>query len=177
VITYALDPGKHKTSCAGGIDGSLKWITQLTADKPLGVAGAPGCRIILEVPRSHSSSAHKANDLIDEITQGAIIAGRIAQATGGPIVIVHPSTTTEAGRKGWKGQVPKPLHHRRILAALSPSELAIITAIKPDVVAYVEAACQRYAVSKKVTKYSASGAGGHDDLDAVGLLLEDAGRI
>jgi hypothetical protein len=70
--------------------------------------------------------------------------------------------------------VPKPLHHRRILAALSPSELAIVTAIKADVVAYVEAACQRYAVSKKVTGYKADV---HNDLDAVGMLLEDAGRI
>lgn len=182
MITYWLDPGKHETSVAIGYRGHLQAVVRVTSDPNTSdwstIIQAAALRatkhVGLEVPVSYPGSASKANDLIAEVVQGSLIAGRIAERTGAPIVIVHPSTTSEAGRKGWKGQLPKPLHHRRILQELSPAEMAIFLKIKPDIVAYVQAACSRYAVTKTVTGYKAAV---HNDLDAAGMLLKDEGRI
>ncbi len=179
MITYTIDPGKHESSVAVGTRGhGLCHISRLKADSShdwnLPRHSDGPCKIILEVPRSYPATASRANDLIDEVVQGSLIAGRIAQATGGQIVIVHPNTATDTGRKGWKGQIVKPVHHQRILARLTPSELAILLHIKADVVQYVNAAVERYTKTRKVTGYKALI---HNDLDAVGIFLEDCGRM
>lgn len=179
---FALDPGKHKTAVAYFLQKHLQFVRNYTLSCPSvieqgkmllelqAMASVPNT-VVIEIPRSYPKSPGKANDLIDEAVEGAFIAGKIAN---GPIVKVHPSTTSEDGRAGWKGQVPKPIHHRRIIKALESGELQLLLEIKPDLVAYVEKACERYAVSRKVTGYAADV---HNSLDAVGLGLEYLGRI
>jgi hypothetical protein len=178
-LTFGCDPGKHGTAVAIAVEGVLKDVKIFTQwDQPTASLihnNAPvGCKIILEVPR-HYPGGTPANDLIDEVTAGAIIAGAIQHSyPGSQIIKVHPNSTSADGRAGWKGQICKPLHHRRILKALTPSELAILLGIKKDLIAYVEAACQRYATTKKVTGYKAEV---HNHLDAAGMILDDEGRI
>ena len=90
----------------------------------------------------------------------------------GPLAgLMRPSFPTAPE---WKAQTPKPIHHNRALRALQPSELAILEAMKPNLVEYVEKACRVYAKTKTLDGYRNPI---HNSLDVVALGLKHLRRI
>jgi hypothetical protein len=108
----------------------------------------------------------KANDLIDLAAAGADTARAIA----GPYLV------TAKRPREWKGQVPKPIQHARVLRALSPAELALVERAygKPGLAAYIKAAAIRVGKNGALTGYSAEIT---DLLDAVAFALTIEGRL
>jgi hypothetical protein len=101
-------------------------------------------RLLIEVPQVYQASLSKGdpNDLI----KVAIGVGRwVERAT------VCGASVTAVKTAQWKGQVPKEVHHKRVMAALQPGELALLPKLPQSQ--------------------------GHNMLDAVALGLWDAKRI
>lgn len=99
---------------------------------------------VIEKPRIYPGGRTKnPNDLIEVAVSAGEWAGRLS---GVSITFVTPSE--------WKGQVPKPIHHRRIRAQLTEAEGEVLNAGIGD-----------YPPSKA-----------HNIVDAVGLGLWTVGR-
>lgn len=95
-------------------------------------------RAVIELPQVYRAARSKGdpNDLIDlAVTVGRYV--QILESRAIKVVLVKP--------RDWKGQVPKEVHHKRILARLSTEEVA------------------------RLPKLAASKV--HNMLDAVGLAL------
>lgn len=110
-----------------------------------------------------------ANDLIDLTDAGK----DTARALAGPYECVAKRP------REWKGQIPKPIHHARVLGRLSAQEYALLVAAygKKDpqaVAAYVRSAAIRYGSTGKLTGYSAEIT---DLLDAMAFALTIEGRL
>lgn len=73
----------------------------------------------------------------------------------------------------WKSTVPKPLHHRRILAQLSPAEVNVIDRSFPRLRAYVARKHDEWALDSKLNYRGAN----TDYLDALGVAMFGCGRI
>lgn len=138
MILTAIDPGVctgwasfysgHLALC--GITNELRYL--------------PG-DIVIEKPQVYRATRSKGdpNDLIDL----AILVGRYVERCNGDVTLVTPAE--------WKGQVPKHIHARRILDALTDGERRVAT---------VESA--------KLSKSSR-----HNMIDAIGLGLWKLGRL
>jgi hypothetical protein len=77
---------------------------------------------ISEVPQVYRAGASKGDP--DDLIQLAGVVGVFAQAF---------RATTHFGVKPreWKGQVPKDVHHARLVKTLTPEELAMVEAAAP----------------------------------------------
>lgn len=118
----SIDPG-NCTGFAYFLDGRLIRTGVTTVDAPQCPAAGillAGCQaLIVELPQVYRAAQSKGdpNDLI----KVALGVGRwIERGTvcGASVTLVKPSE--------WKGQVPKDIHHKRVLAALDKSEAAAI---------------------------------------------------
>jgi hypothetical protein len=74
-------------------------------------------RVVLEVPRVYPVSKGDPNDLITL----AMIAGEIRHRYR-----VQGIEVREVWPRTWKGNVPKDVHHKRVLKCLSAAELVVI---------------------------------------------------
>lgn len=99
--------------------------------------------LVVEIPRVYPYGGKgDPNDLIDLAVKAGEIRGRFSWQRS---IEAHPAT--------WKGSVPKDVHHRRVLAALSAEEVALLPK------------------TPRSKKYD------HNMLDAVGLGLWHLGRL
>lgn len=113
----AIDPGSRSRGWARFVDGRLEACG-------LGYCHLQGL-VIIENPQVYRGGKVDPNDLlvlardVGRVEQMAIDAGLRVE-------LVHPRT--------WKGNVPKTVHQRRILAALDANERAMVEGKKHDVV-------------------------------------------
>jgi hypothetical protein len=134
----AIDPGKHAGWAYFDDDWSLKWC---------GVNDVPSCSptdLVIEIPQVYPHRAQKGdpNDLITVAFGAGLIAGRFPKAR---LRLVKPHQ--------WKGTVPKEIHNRRVLAALTEGERVVAESAK------VQASVR------------------HNMIDAIGLGLWHLGRV
>jgi hypothetical protein len=87
-----------------------------------GAAGPPVlAELVLELPQIYGGGrGGVASDIIDLAT----IVGGVAAAVGGYVQTFYRP-------REWKGQVPKEIHHPRIIAALQPGEMAAVRLCRP----------------------------------------------
>jgi hypothetical protein len=171
----SIDPGSKScaVACSDRND-QLIWVGAVEPPelRPRG----PGCEcVIIERPEANGR-ATPPDDLIAITAAGFFLAGLIA---GGPVRSVTP--------REWKGQVPKPAHHRRLWEALSAAERELLGGAAT--LAAITAACQRGAKDRwrkpGATYYRASELPTvrrttkitHDILDTSALNLYDSGRL
>lgn len=166
MILYAIDPGVHSSAVAMFRDGALM-ATAETHRWSYGSWAGPGS-IVVEIPRVYPKDPRKGNDLIDLAAAGMRLAGQIEASCIGHVVL-----TTVFPRQ-WKGQIPKPIHHSRMITKLSPIEKDILLALKPDLDQHIRTACETYAETRQVRGYSNRI---HNVLDAVALGLTKIGRL
>jgi hypothetical protein len=113
----------------------------VTDARELGLSGI-GC-VIIEKPVIYSARLMKGDP--NNIITLALQVGAYReyfQSRGARVALVTPGT--------WKGQIPKPIHHARVKAALSPANKAILDA------------CVQYLPASKA----------HNAIDAVALGFE-----
>lgn len=101
--------------------------------------------VLIERPRIYPKQKARPNDIITLALRAGECGGRF-NSCGAVVDYVEPHA--------WKGNVPKAVHHRRVLGALAPQERAIL-----------DGALVGIAKSKQ-----------HNVLDAVGLGLFGVGR-
>ena len=103
--------------------------------------------LVIEVPRIYPGGRGKGdpNDIVTLAMRVGEIRGHYARTVSARIVETYPRT--------WKGQVPKEIHHARVLAALSAQERTVLD-----------------AHARRPTKTNPHGYD-HNMLDAVGLGL------
>jgi hypothetical protein len=181
-MTYYIDPGTTK-GCAvarthlGQIAG-LSMRNGPEVIKAWGHAGIGPEPTLWEKPQFYPDTAKNctparivalANDLIDLTDAGRAVATYLA----GP----HPCIAKRP--REWKGQLPKPIQHARVLGRLNASEMSLLVTAygKRDVTAlpaYIRAAAIRVGKSGELTGYSAEIT---ELLDAVAFALTIEGRL
>jgi hypothetical protein len=77
---------------------------------------------ISEVPQVYRAGASKGDP--DDLIQLAGVVGVFA-------CLFHATTYTGVKPREWKGQVPKDVHHARLVKTLTPEELAMVEASAP----------------------------------------------
>lgn len=75
--------------------------------------------VVIEVPRWYPHDAKDVNDLLDL----SVKVGRIQQLHLDFFVYVK---TELVFPRTWKGTVPKPIHNKRVIEALTPEELKLV---------------------------------------------------
>lgn len=135
-------------------------------------------QVAVEIPTLRGGSTPNPEDLLLIATLGSRLAGRFGGRYG---------TITEYRPAQWKGNTPKPPHHRRTLwPALTPAECKLLGGAKT--LAAIDAACKRGAANswqKQGARYYRASefptVNGtkitHDILDAAALALYALGRI
>lgn len=168
----AIDPGKHTCAVACAAAGQLVGVGLLAS---FALPGPFGCAdaVVWEIPEQRGNAGAPAEDLIWLAAAGADMARAIA--LDGPVVHYTPTQ--------WKGSAPKPVHHSRLLDALTRAELDLIGG-RVALRRAVDAACKRGAAARWVkpgATYYRKGempAGiTHDMLDAAALLVFELGRL
>lgn len=176
----AIDSGYPECACAVAGHGKLRWVGSVE----YGAMLLPGYKgidafdaVIVEIPTVRGTATPNPEDLILVGVSGARLAERFAAI---------PSGLREVRPAEWKGNTPKPPHHRRMWDALADSEKQLLGGAKT--LAAIDAACLRGARDR----WSASGATyyrarelptvngtkiTHDVLDASALALYALGRI
>lgn len=102
--TLAIDPGRDN----GWSIYSDRWLVDCgLGDPPLGIYSF----IVAERPQIYERGDVDPNDIVTLAIRLGRQLGRFPES---PIGLVLPAK--------WKGQVPKPIHNRRVLDALSPAE-------------------------------------------------------
>lgn len=102
--------------------------------------------LVIEVPRIYpGNSKGDPNDILELAMRAGEICGYFRDVNNLTITKVYPRT--------WKGQVPKEIHHGRILAQLDPAEVKVLEPHR-----------------KRFTKTNPHGLD-HNMLDAIGLGL------
>lgn len=117
-ILYAVDPGKARSSVASFLDGVFVgcWMVHVSDMQEL--AAEKRGRVVMELPVVYPGSRVRASDLVDLAAAGMAVASRLA-AQGERIHTTSPSD--------WKGQVPKEVTRKRVLAKLTAPELSRLT--------------------------------------------------
>ena len=148
----SIDPGKStgwavfadRTLTLAGVDKKSDLFRATSPTIPGGIVLASETRVLVELPRWYPHDYKDVNDLLDL----CVLVGevkRFYEAQSCKVELVFPRT--------WKGTVPKPIHNKRVLAALTPDELALLP---------------RRPRAKDVD---------HNCVDAVGLGLWKLGRL
>jgi len=191
VILYAIDPGVHSCALAQFTDRALVGLTDTATWKwgPIEVGAPPTLIlgglgpvwIVLEVPRA-DKDPRKSNDLIDLNGSGGRLAGQIEGYAAGRATLTLRYARNSSAGKGWKGQIPKPIHHARLIKALSPAELAIVEAEytprrgdPKTALEYVRRSCVRLATDPNWHTWYKNKI--HNGLDAVALGATEIGRL
>lgn len=84
---------------------------------PGGIILAQETLVLVEIPRWYPHDQKDTNDLLDL----CVLVGevkRFYESQSCKVELVFPRT--------WKGTVPKPIHNKRVLAALTPEEVAVL---------------------------------------------------
>jgi len=153
----SVDPGTKVSAAARWADGELQsvWWAPIPIDSG---------NLVIEVPVLRPYGKADPQDILDLMRVVEKWAGQ-----AGRIVEIKPET--------WKGQTPKPIHHRRILEALTPVEREVFAMAcghtVEDIRAYVRRACETLARLGVVARYSRKS---HNLFDAVGIGLWYLGR-
>ena len=125
-----VDPGVNYFAWAGWLrDGTLRACGLWSAkdDLPIPFLEFDGREVIVEVPGRRWRGTEK--DVLQLATAAGYYAGVLSR--GGAHRFVEPSQ--------WKGQVPKEVHHPRIVAALAPEEQARLPVKKGALVHVLDA--------------------------------------
>jgi hypothetical protein len=163
---YAIDPGVHKSWCSRFERGRLVSVFYLhSTTMPDKLQDAD--LVLWERPQVDARTRVSVPAIVDLAVEGATIAGIMAGVLGCPIQAVTPST--------WKGSVPKPLHHARLIQALNRSEVAILPEGSQDRIRAACAAMRNRPGRPGATYYGSWD--GHNALDAAGLGAWKVGRL
>jgi len=122
-VIWFFDPGRE-TGWAVGWDGELLACGLLRAypDKALWMPGEEGeAKAWIEFPEYRE---HNNKVAINDLLALASKAGRIEERC-----LLWGYTTHRVKPSGWKGAVPKEIHHQRVLAELRPAEHQILTPV------------------------------------------------
>lgn len=177
-LLFAIDPGKNACALATFVDRQF-----VAAESVSSWSRRVVCyptKIVWEIPVPDAAHPYKSADLIAEAVAGARLVGQIETSCQAGCTVVdryarnNGSCKNAKERRGWKGQIPKPLHHQRVIKRLTPDELQVMLRIKPDLLEYNAKACEVYARTLVVRGYSSSV---HNLLDAVALGLTELGRM
>jgi hypothetical protein len=149
LITLYADPGES-TGAALTNGPQLIWCGLLTLQEHW-INGFPITqqtdRLVIEIPNAHESKGAKRSKRDPQ----SIIT--LAITCGQWIRHISAKDTVRKFPSRWKGQVPKDIHNARVLACLTPAERALFDGCG-------------VAPSKR-----------HNVVDALGLWLEDTGRM
>lgn len=167
-MRWYIDPGKHKSAAACFVATKLEHVWWVAS---FGPEPAWPHAVVIERPEVYPGpQPTRSNDVVELAMKAAELGGQL-QALGAP-------TPRYVRPREWKGQVPKPIHHRRVWSVLDARERAVLCQIARytagEVELRIETACRRYAETGKVRGYSWQA---HNLLDAVGLGLWDLGRM
>ena len=177
----AIDSGYPRCAVASVLHGNIVWLDTYDPVASGGGIGGRAChsfdRVVVEIPHMRPDTPD-GNDLIRIAVAGARLAERAVKGDG---------EVTEYRPTEWKGNTPKPAHHRRTLwPALTAAERILLGG--PKTFAAIDAACMRGAKDRwrkpGATYYRARElptVNGvrvtHDMLDAAALALFALGRI
>ena len=175
----SIDPGSKACAVAisDGARAELQWVGMVCPSNPSGPGYADrldAAHVVVERPEANGRDT-PPDDLIAITAAGFFLAGLVA---GGPVRVTTP--------REWKGQTPKPVHHGRLWAVLTPSEHALLGG--DETKEAISAARRRGAYdrwSKPGARYYRASelptVRGvritHDILDAAALNLWDSGRL
>lgn len=158
----AIDPGKYRCDCAWFYNAGLTRVW----DQPVFERCAhryPADQVICEAPQL---DGRPPTELIPVALAGAYLAGQCK----GPARFVTP--------REWKGSMPKPVHHRKVWQALSPTERTALPGYTEN---EINKALMRGAKDgwRKPggTYYRGERGKVHNALDAVALGLFGLGRL
>lgn len=169
-----IDPGVHECAVAVFEGAVLRDVRFIEASSPVRLPAGLwalcylGVAVVVEKPQFDRRCG---KHVIDLAWSGRGVAEACAFAPTSALAAVTPAE--------WKGSTPKPQHHAEALAALSPTELAVLP---PDTAARVAEACRKGGLDawrKPGASYygKAKGAEVHNLLDAVALGLWRLGRL
>ncbi len=181
-MTYYIDPGTTKGCAvavmnpAGLLIGLGVWSSRDGFVRSWGLMSSWG-GTVWEMPQLYPGTnklgqarvVAQANDLIELAAAGSGCAHALGWGRGG-VRSVKP--------RAWKGQIPKPIPHRRAIDVLTGPELALLAeAYGKDLASlrqYILDACLKVAARAKNIGYSSQIV---DLLDAVTIGLVDTGRL
>jgi len=124
-----IDPGTAHTGWATFRNGILiaaghtsyrKILANLTTFLPSTLPPNTAATVVVEVPKKYKYEEHPVGDLITLAFRAGVIVGLQRR----PDVVVYDPHS-------WKGGVPKPIHHKRVLSVLTPEENALLQQTKP----------------------------------------------
>lgn len=116
-ITYAIDPGKHRSGVAVFDHDRLVAVCLVdTLGDPPELPGPPDLVVVEEMVYRRGVGGSIPGDLFSVAFGGGYLAGRLGRI----VSLVAPHT--------WKGGTPKDISHQRIRAALFRRETAVMRA-------------------------------------------------
>jgi hypothetical protein len=159
VRLLAVDPGVRKGHWCALFEGQV--LTDIRcAVGPKHIL--PADVYVVETPRLYPG--HKRpNDIVDLAREAGMIMG-IGLERGAEVIARLP--------QDWKGQLKKPIHHMRVIKALTEAELRLWPLY--DTRAYVERDAKALAITGRMPSYRWYG---NDAWDAVALGLTELGRL
>ena len=129
----AIDPGLRGTGVAVFVDGALA--RAVYARNPEKVERGPEAWLRMAEAVRDQVIAFPEADLVIEVPQ-VYVAGRskgdpddlleLAGVDGAITALLAPARIASFKPRAWKGQVPKEIHHARVLRKLSPAETAVL---------------------------------------------------
>lgn len=113
----SIDPGVHKSACALFIDGLLTFADDLPNPEAFNlIRTITDAVVVVETPVLYPTKRAKHYDVGRLLDVAKKMAKTAENGVG-----VSPSA--------WKGQVPKKIHNKRVLAALSDTEKSLVLSI------------------------------------------------
>lgn len=164
--TLAIDPGTDLSGAAWGAQGRLYYCDHVQTPKH-GYGVTSHLKLVIEVP-----------NIQDGFTRDPASVLKCRDAATQWRMMCHWRDVVTYAPSQWKGSAKKPTSHRLIWRVLTPAERLVVARsfqMTPDEIhGKIESACIRLHRDGKVTRYSWAG---HNVLDAIGVLLKDAGRL